>query len=309
MKYYIGSTSVIDNLYFPNGEIVDGMAGGAGIYALAGAKLWSDEVHLVCSVGNDYQEKFNDWYKRNNLQMDFLHFIENKTPITEVYYQPNGERQEISKYGSAYYKKFEFSCQDFLKLTNKECGVYVFRNAEDDFWKPYVQRNSKKATVLWKIAADACFPKWLSKVKKILPLIDVFSLNITEAHSLFQTQEDGELLNILHALQMPLIFLRLGKKGQVFLKEGRSYFVPSIKNAKVIDVTGGGNSSSGAVLVGWCSGYSIEEIGKMANQSAIMCLAQFGVPRDILSHRKKLIQQNVSDITVNKSEVGKCEKR
>lgn len=290
MKYYIGSTSVIDNLYFPNGNTINGVAGGAGIYALAGAKLWSDDVQLVCSVGNDYKELFSEWYKTNQINMDNLHLLDEKTPVTEVYYQEDGEREENSKFGLEHYHKFEFSIDDFLEMTQQECGVYVFRNVEDRFWQPYLKRNNKKAKVLWEIAADACIPECLFKVKEILPRVDVFSLNLTEARSLFQTDDLQGVISLLHELNVPLVFLRLGKKGQIFLKDGNEEFVPSLKNAKVVDATGGGNSSSGGVLVGFCENCSLTEIGDMANRSAVMCLSQYGIPLDIPAYKDKTFQ-------------------
>ena len=35
-------------------------------------------------------------------------------------------------------------------------------------------------------------------------------------------------------------------------------YVPTVDHVNVVDPTGGGNSSSGAVLYGWCSGHTPE---------------------------------------------------
>lgn len=288
MNYYIGSTSVIDNLYFPDGREIKNVPGGAGIYALAGAKLWSDEVELRCGIGADYQAIFEAWYQVNHLSMASLTVVDPVTPVTEVHYHEDGERDEISKYGSEHYKLFEFKNSDLLRLATEKCGIYVFRNADETFWAPYLELTDRRATVLWEIAADACNPENYPMVIRVLQQIDVLSINLQEAKDLFQLDSEEAVIARLIQLKVPMIFLRLGKRGQKFIQNGQVTFVPSLTNAKVVDVTGGGNSSTGAVLVGYCQGQSAIEMGNMANQSAIMCLSQYGLPEDIESYRKKL---------------------
>ena len=56
MKYVIASTAVTDEIHFADGKSVEIVAGGAGIYALCGVKLWCDEVMLATGVSADYQE-------------------------------------------------------------------------------------------------------------------------------------------------------------------------------------------------------------------------------------------------------------
>lgn len=47
MKYIIASTAVTDEIHFVDGKRTEIVAGGAGVYALCGVKLWSDDVMLV----------------------------------------------------------------------------------------------------------------------------------------------------------------------------------------------------------------------------------------------------------------------
>lgn len=281
MKYYICSTSVFDNLHFKD-EIIENVPGGAGIYALVGARLWTDNVQLVCGVGHDYKNIMGSWYDANNISMDSLREVEHKTPINEIYYDTEEERIEIPEFGADHYKKFETKPEEFNQFINQsDSAVYVFRNTEEKFWKELLKTENKKAFILWEIAGDACYPNELENITKILRKIDVFSLNFEEASSIFNMTDYDEIVERLHKLNVPLIFLRLGKRGQIFLKNGETIFIPSLKTNKVEDVTGGGNSSSGAVLVGASRNESLEKIGEMANKSAILSLSQLGIPNTI----------------------------
>ena len=62
------------------------------------------------------------------------------------------------------------------------------------------------------------------------------------------------------------------------LANGVSYDCPSLKDIPVVDTTGGGNSSSGAVLYACCEGYSPKMAGCMGSAAAAVILAQYGVP-------------------------------
>ncbi len=281
MDYYICSTSVIDNLHFSNGDVKKNVAGGAGIYALAGARLWHESTKLICGAGNNYAATFSKWYRDNHLAMDYLKFVNEKTPINNVHYFDDGERIEIPEYGKDHYKKFEVTVDDILPLLDHSCGIYIFRNTASDFWLPILANHHKSAKILWEIAADACENDNLPNVREICQSIDVLSINLLEAKKLLQVETEVDAIKELKQLNVPLVFLRLGKKGQTMITEKNTIFVPSFDKGNVVDVTGGGNSSSGAVLVGYCEKRSLLKIGRMASLSASMCLSQYGVPKEI----------------------------
>ena len=63
MKYIVASTAVTDEIHFADGKRVETVAGGAGVYALCGIKLWSDDVMLVTGVGADFLASMEDGIK------------------------------------------------------------------------------------------------------------------------------------------------------------------------------------------------------------------------------------------------------
>ena len=121
---------------------------------------------------------------------------------------------------------------------------------------------------MWEIAADAAEAGSCSRVREIAEQVDIFSINRTEALHLTQAHTPEEAVQALLRWQVPLIYLRLGSRGVCLLQNGRSVFVPSVPDLEVVDSTGGGNSSSGGALIGFCRGCSLEEIGAMGNVSS-----------------------------------------
>ena len=150
------------------------------------------------------------------------------------------------------------------------------------FWEEVLKlKNSSKAKVMWEIAADATYYENLGEVERIAKQMDAVSLNMTEAKNLFGTEDSQEIIHNLQSWNIELIFLRRGAKGAIMITPCEAIEVPSQPNVNVVDPTGGGNSSTGAVLCGLVEGYSPEACGKMGSISAAMCISQHGVPEFI----------------------------
>ena len=59
---------------------------------------------------------------------------------------------------------------------------------------------------------------------------------------------------------------------------GRAVWIPCAPCGAAADPTGAGNSSTAAVLCGWCQGKAPAECGAMGAVSAARCIEQFGPP-------------------------------
>ena len=57
----------MDDLIHQGIKQKENILGGAGLYALAGAALFSKVPILVTGVGKDFSEKFGPWFDKNNL--------------------------------------------------------------------------------------------------------------------------------------------------------------------------------------------------------------------------------------------------
>ena len=104
-------------------------------------------------------------------------------------------------------KNSNLTKHDFLELLQREIGLYIFRNIEDSFWEPVLKVDREKGQVMWEIAEDACKPELLSKVETVLPLVDVLSINLSEAKKLFDMQDEEKIIAKLASYKLPLVFL------------------------------------------------------------------------------------------------------
>ncbi len=202
--------------------------------------------------------------------------------LNVIKYFEDGERVETPKYGLDHYKNIEATPEDLSKYCENAKGVYVFKNANIEFWdKILILKKTYGFKLMWEIGSDATTIENYEIVKNIASEVDVFSLNLSEARNMMNLKDIDEILNILLRFKTPFILLRAGSKGTYAIYNGKYCLIPSIKDIKVVDVTGGGNSSSGGAFIGYCETGNGFLAAKMGNISASFSIAQYGVPEFI----------------------------
>lgn len=287
-EYIIVSTAVTDDIFQSNLEYVGSYLGGAGIYALAGISLWSNNAKILSGVGSDFFKRNIPWFEANKLSMDGLYEAAPVTPRTNVQYLSDGERIETPCFGSSHYKKMEPSPDQILLHCKNAKGIYIFKDANTAFWNPLLDAKAHEGFVIeWEINADSAKTEYYSTVKSIAEQCDIFSINLHEAFSLLGVDSLDNAIDLFYKWNVPVIFLRTGSSGSVIIRDHKTTYIPSIPNTAVLDPTGAGNASSAAVLFGFCEGYSDYDCGILGSISAAMVIAQYGPPANILNERDR----------------------
>ena len=277
MKYLVASTAVTDVIHFSDSRSKRRVGGGAGWYALSGMLVWDTNALLISGIGEDFVSNHGNWFEQNNVLMDGLEIKHPLSPETSIQYINNGERTEKSLLGAEHYLLHESSIKS-IKPFCKTCdGLYVFRNVNDmEFWQGIYELKKYYDFVLtWEIAADAALPEFQDRIKWVLNFVDILSINQSEAISLLGT-DPKHIEKELAALGVDLVYYRRGKDGATMIQADTIVKIPRIDIDDSIDPTGAGNSSSGAVLVGYCQKRSLTEIGLMASISAGYTVIQYG---------------------------------
>ncbi len=277
--YLFVSTAVTDLITLPDGYTHPPLLGGAGLYALVGAKVWADDVTIITGIGNDFLPEHGAWFRVNALPTDGLRVVCAHSPRNAISYFADGEREERPVFGAQHYRQIVPTAEDVARHCRDARGVYVFRDLEREFWGRMSQlRDRYGLRLMWEISAEVAVPEHLDAIKEILRDVDFFSLNRVEALRLFAAGSIEAAVAELQALNRPLAYLRLGAKGAAMIEGDRVRHIPAIANGRVVDPTGAGNSSSGAVLVGLCEGQDALTAGVMGAISAAYAIAQYGPP-------------------------------
>ena len=201
---------------------------------------------------------------------------------SEIHYFDDGEREEIPVPGCAAIDEMCPRAAD-LPEDYKHCrGFYFFKDCEKNFWsdvKAYL--SVYRPVSVWEIHASATWPQYVDKVAALLPQVDIFSINQTEGRRLLGLKEPDKVVKGLMALGARNVLYRMGESGALAGSSSGIWHIPAVK-VRVEDVTGGGNSSTGGFLAGFCeSDGDVELAGRWASASASMIIQQFGQPQTL----------------------------
>ena len=274
----IAAAVLIDNIVFQGVRKKGYFPGGAGLYAIAGASLFSENTLLVTGVGQDFSEKIGPWFDSNKLSRDGLRFATDLTPCNIIDYSDSNFRSEKPLLGIDHFRKCEPSVEDVKKVLGKARSLYIFRNSRSNFWKKLLALlENYDLKILWEIGLDACSFKNRNEIIELLKFVNGFSLNLEEAKLIFNTKNEDKIIQTLQNVTKEIVFLRAGIRGSYVITREKIHFIPSI-NVELVDDTGAGNAYSGAVLIGMAEGLSPEICGAMGTISSSETIKQFGPP-------------------------------
>ena len=122
-------------------------------------------------------------------------------------------------------------------------------------------------------------PQHLPGFQEALPQADIFSPNLEESALLLGEQDPERILERYLAMGARVVALRMGAEGSLVAQAGdeRRWHIPAAP-ARVVDVTGAGNSYAGGFLVGYARTGDPRLAGLHGAVSASFTVEQFGMP-------------------------------
>ena len=246
------SRIIIDDLHFADGSVHAGTPGGAGLHAATGAALWWPCVAPIAGIGSDIHDVTRGMLLGERFTTEGLLLRDPHSARSKLVYLENGERTETSLLGADHFARLEVLTADIPPALLPAAGLYIFRDTDADFWHGIEKIRPSLGTTLWELHADASTPEHVPMLRAILPWVDVFSLNLSEARGLFGDVPPGIMLERLLAAGARLVLLRMGARGAMAATPTQRLHAHPPPCA-VIDETGAGNSFSGGFLASLCA--------------------------------------------------------
>ena len=293
VDYYVHTQMLIDDVTYPDGSHWENVLGG-GTYAVAGMRIWSNYVGFCCAPGPDYTDRYDTWFNTNHVVISGGHRSKNTTHAHCIYF-PNGEREEILLPGCATHHESQPLVSE-IPENYKECkGMYFFKDCEPEFWNemiPFLDHSS--AVSCWEIYGAAASPDNRDFIGEALHHVDLFSLNRTEGYTLTGKQDPIEIIDELLNLNAKVILFRMSDKGAIVANSKEAYLITAVQT-NVVDVTGGGNSSTGGFVTGYCENNGdLVKAGICAAVSASYIIRQRSVPsiigKEMMQKASRMLQ-------------------
>lgn len=291
------SRVVLDDLHHADGAKDLGILGGSGFWAAFGASLVADDAAVTCRVGEDF-EPYYPVFERLGIRADGLVLDGPRTSRTIVTYPRPGERHEEPLPNWDAHVAMRTMPHEFPASVARPHSYYVFRAFHPGFWEELFARRKPGSPMLWEIPASICDAHHRDQVAEVLRQIDVLSINEDEAQGLTGHTDEVAQLAALHDLGAKVVALRLGSKGCI-TSDGELRYRATPPPGRAIDVTGAGNTFSGAMIAAW-SQTPGDLLGATtaAMAASAVTVAQVGPAKDVADGRRRWAQHRAQIQTI-----------
>ena len=280
IEYLACGNVMSDEVIQPDGFRSERHMGGPAFFALSGIRLWTKSCKLVSSAGRDFAQTYGKWMEANGVSQESVRIETEYTSCYELNYNEDGSRRGVrSFYGEenlGYLKTHPDRIDDAATTDVK--GIYMAQGADRVIWEKLEALKKKyDFQIMWELEYFNSGTD-LARVKEVMPIADMWSLNYHEASKMFGIPKENhaEIINELMKLPIDFTFFRVGKAGAYAVTKTNAWFCPAVDVAPYVDQTGCGNCSTGAAMYAKVAGNDPAMVVTMANISSGYNCAQYG---------------------------------
>jgi sugar/nucleoside kinase (ribokinase family) len=236
----VGSTA-LDSIKTPKAENPR-LLGGSASHAAVAASFFSP-VKLVGVVGEDFPKKYVQLYRKHGIDLAGLQMLPGKTFHWSGEYElnMNNRRTLLTELGV-----FETFTPTLPKVYQNAQFVLLANIA------PALQHHVLDQMRRPKFVVADTMDLWLNialaDLLKLLPRLDGFVLNDSEAHQLTKEDNVFAALKKIHKLGPKYVIIKKGSHGSILSSPKGFFICPAYPLHSVCDPTGAGDSFVGGMM-------------------------------------------------------------
>jgi sugar/nucleoside kinase (ribokinase family) len=288
----VGSTA-LDSIKTPKAENPR-LLGGSASHAAVAASFFSP-VRLIGVVGEDFPKPYLQLYRRHKINLDGLQILPGKTFHWSGEYEANMNNRRTLLTELGVFETFTPT----LPKAHQAAPFVLLANIAPAL-QHHVLDQMRRPKFVVADTMDLWLNIALNDLLKLLPRLDGFVLNDSEAHQLTKEDNVFAALKKIHKLGPKYVIIKKGSHGSI-LSGPRGYFIcPAYPLHKVVDPTGAGDS-----FVGGMMGYLATARGSIDDNirramiygsvTASFCCEGFGLTRTTKIKRRD-IEKRVKEL-------------
>jgi sugar/nucleoside kinase (ribokinase family) len=236
----VGSTA-LDSIKTPNAENPR-LLGGSASHAAVAASFFSP-VKLIGVVGGDFPKKYLQLYRHHNIDLDGLQILPGKTFHWSGEYEVNMNNRRTLLTELGVFETFTPA----LPKAHRATPFVLLANIA-----PALQHHVLDQMRRPKFVVADTMDLWLNialpDLLKLLPRLDGFVLNDSEAHQLTKEDNVFNALKKIHQLGPKYVIIKKGSHGSILSGPKGIFICPAYPLHKVVDPTGAGDSFVGGMM-------------------------------------------------------------
>jgi sugar/nucleoside kinase (ribokinase family) len=236
----VGSTA-LDSIKTPKAENPR-LLGGSASHAAVAASFFSP-VKLIGVVGDDFPKKYVALYRKHGIELSGLQMVPGKTFHWSGEYEVNMNNRRTLLTELGVFEKFT----PHLPEAHKASQFVLLANIA-----PALQHHVLDQMTRPKFVAADTMDLWLNiameDLLRLLPRIDCFVLNDSEAHQLTNEDNVFTAMKRLHKLGPKYVIIKKGSHGSILSGPSGHFICPAYPLQNVCDPTGAGDSFVGGMM-------------------------------------------------------------
>jgi sugar/nucleoside kinase (ribokinase family) len=236
----VGSTA-LDSIKTPQAENPR-LLGGSASHAAVAASFFAP-VKLIGVVGEDFPARYVQLYKKHRIDLTGLQMEKGNTFHWSGEYEVNMNNRRTLLTELGVFEKFT----PHLPEPHKQSAFVLLANIA-----PALQHHVLDQMARPKFVVADTMDLWLNialgDLLRLLPRIDGFVLNDSEAHQLTKQDNVFAAMKAIHRLGPKYVIIKKGSHGSILSSPKGFFICPAYPLRKVIDPTGAGDSFVGGLM-------------------------------------------------------------
>ncbi len=252
MSVLIVGYTALDSIKTPRGEHPR-LLGGSASYAAVAASFFSP-VKMVGVVGDDFPNSCLRLYRKHKIDLEGLQIVPGKTFHWSGEYEVNMNNRRTLKTELGVFETFT----PRLPASYQKCEYVLLANIAPSLQHLVLDQMRRPKFVV----ADT-MDLWLNialpDLLRLLPRLDGFVLNESEAQQLTQEHNVVRAAKKIHRMGPACVIIKKGEHGAILSTRQKTFVAPAYPLEHVVDPTGAGDCFVGGMM-GWlaASGGSVE---------------------------------------------------
>ncbi len=236
----VGSTA-LDSIKTPKAENPR-LLGGSASHAAVAASFFAP-VKLIGIVGDDFPKRYVNLYRRHGIDLEGLQIVPGSTFHWAGEYEVNMNNRRTLKTELGVFETFSPK----LPSAHQDVPFVLLANIAPGL-QSHVLDQMRRPKFVIADTMDLWLNIALPDLLKLLPRVDAFVLNDSEARQL--TKEDNIVASLkkLHRLGPKYVIVKKGEHGSLVSSPRGMFIAPAFPLGKVVDPTGAGDSFVGGLI-------------------------------------------------------------
>lgn len=237
-------TVAFDTIETPYGK-ADMVIGGACTYISWSASYFTNNIHLVSIVGDDFPESELQILKNRGVNMEGLKIVEGgKSFFWAGRYHNNMNSRDTLVTDLNVLADFD----PILPAAAKSAKYVMLGNLTPAIQKSVLDQLDGSQKLIALDTMNFWMNIAMDELKSVISRIDLLTINDEEARQLSGEHSLVNAAKVIHEMGPKYLVIKKGEHGALLFSEDDIFFAPALPLAEVFDPTGAGDTFAGGLM-------------------------------------------------------------